>query len=93
MNPTHKSTAEAVFERVNPALESLEQNARDARRMLATSVRNAEDFVDETRLRVRRRPLTSLALAVTAGAIAGCMLGVAVGWRAGHFIAEGDSGR
>ncbi len=84
MNTTVESAREAVSERLNPARESLEQNVRDARRAIAQGRRVTEDFVDQTTLRVRRRPLTSMALAVSAGAIAGCMFGFALGWKAGH---------
>ena len=84
MNPTLESAREAISERLNPALESLEQNVRDARRGMAQGRRVAEDFVDETRLRVRRHPLSSMAVAVSASALAGCVVGFALGWKADH---------
>ena len=84
MNATLESAREAASDRLNPALESLEQNVRDARRAMAQGRRAAEDFVDETTLRVRRRPLTSMAFAVIAGALAGCLLGLVLGWSTGH---------
>jgi ElaB/YqjD/DUF883 family membrane-anchored ribosome-binding protein len=82
---TIKETAkDVVSERLNPALESLEQNLRDARRAVAHGRRAAEDFADEATLRIRRHPLSSTALAVAAGMLAGCVMGFALGWQAGH---------
>lgn len=84
MPTTIETAREAVSERLNPALESLEQNLRDARRAMAHGRRAAEDFVDEATLRIRRHPLSSTALAVTAGMLAGCIMGFALGRQAGH---------
>ena len=84
MPTTIETAKEAVSERLNPALESLEQNLRDARRAVAHGRRVAEDVVDEATLRIRRHPLSSTALAATAGMIAGCVMGFALGWQAGH---------
>lgn len=84
MPTTIETAREAVSERLNPALESLEQNLRDARRAMAHGRRLAEDAVDGATLRIRRHPLSSTALAATAGIIAGCVMGFALGWRAGH---------
>jgi ElaB/YqjD/DUF883 family membrane-anchored ribosome-binding protein len=88
MTTTIETAREAVSQRVNPALESLEQNVREARRAMAHGRRAAEDFVDGTTLRVRRHPLGSVALAVTAGALAGCVMGFALGWEAGRPPAQ-----
>jgi ElaB/YqjD/DUF883 family membrane-anchored ribosome-binding protein len=66
-----------------PILESLEQNVRDARRAVARGRRVAEDYVDEAALQVRRHPLSAVGIAVTAGILAGCVLGFALGRRAG----------
>ena len=83
--PTIKETAkEVVSERLSPTLESLEQNLRDARRAVAHGRRVAEDVVDEATLHIRRHPLSSTALAETAGMLAGCVLGFALGLQAGH---------
>jgi hypothetical protein len=84
MNTTLESAAEALTERLSPALDSLGQNVRDARRAVARGRRATEDLIDQTTLRVRRRPATSMAVAVSAGALAGCMIGFALGWQAGH---------
>jgi ElaB/YqjD/DUF883 family membrane-anchored ribosome-binding protein len=84
MTTTIETAREAVSKRVNPALEALEQHVREARRAMVHGRRAAEDFVDETTLRVRRHPLGSVALAVTAGALAGCVMGFALRWQAGR---------
>jgi ElaB/YqjD/DUF883 family membrane-anchored ribosome-binding protein len=82
MNTTVESAREAVTGRLTPALESLEENMRDARRAIARGRRRVEDFADETTVRVRQHPLTSMAAAAGAGAVAGCLLGFALGWKA-----------
>jgi ElaB/YqjD/DUF883 family membrane-anchored ribosome-binding protein len=84
MPSTIETAREAVSERLNPALESLEQNLRDARRAMAHGRRVAEDVVDEATLRIRRHPLGSTALAASVGILAGCVMGFALGWQAGH---------
>jgi ElaB/YqjD/DUF883 family membrane-anchored ribosome-binding protein len=88
MSTTIDAAREVVSERLNPALESIEQNARDARRAIAHGRRAAEDFVDDATLRVRRHPSRSVTLAVTAGATAGCMVGFGLGWLAGRRTSE-----
>lgn len=84
MPTTIETAREAVSERLNPALESLEQNLRDARRAVARGRRVAEDVVDEATVRIRRHPLSATALAATAGMLAGCVIGFVLGWQAGH---------
>jgi ElaB/YqjD/DUF883 family membrane-anchored ribosome-binding protein len=84
MTTAIETAKEAVSERVNPMVKSLEQNVREARGAMAHGRRAAGDFVDETALRVRRHPWGSVGLAVTAGALAGCVMGFALGWQAGH---------
>ena len=79
MNTTAESARDAVSERLTPALDALEQNVRSARKMVGRGRRKAEDFVDDTTLRVRKRPLTSVALAAGVGALAGCLIGFALG--------------
>jgi ElaB/YqjD/DUF883 family membrane-anchored ribosome-binding protein len=61
---------------------SLEENVRTARRAIAQSRRAAEDLVDQTTLQVRQHPLASMAVAAGAGALAGCLIGFALGWQA-----------
>lgn len=73
---------EAIKERLTPALETLEENVREARRAIAHGRHAAEDFIASTALRVKWRPLIALALAAGAGALAGCLIGLALGQRA-----------
>jgi ElaB/YqjD/DUF883 family membrane-anchored ribosome-binding protein len=84
MPVTIETAREAVSERLNPALESLEQQLHDARRAMAHGRRAAEDLVDGATLLIRRRPLSSTALAATVGMLAGCVMGFALGRQAGH---------
>jgi len=72
---------EAIRERLAPALESLEENVRDARRVIVHGRHAAEDFVAGTALRVRWRPMMALAFAAGVGALAGCLIGFALGRR------------
>ena len=82
MPRTIETARQVVSERLNPVRESLEQNVRDARRAMAHGRRVADDLVDGATLQVRRHPVSSTVLAATAGMIAGCVLGFALGWKA-----------
>jgi ElaB/YqjD/DUF883 family membrane-anchored ribosome-binding protein len=84
MPATIETAKEAVSERLNPALESLEQKLHDARRAMAHGRRAAEDVLDGATLQIRRHPLSSTALAATVGILAGCVMGFALGRQAGH---------
>jgi ElaB/YqjD/DUF883 family membrane-anchored ribosome-binding protein len=70
----------AVTGRLTPALESLDENVREARRALTHGRHAAEDLAAATVLQVRRHPLTAIALAGTVGAMAGCLMGFVFGW-------------
>jgi ElaB/YqjD/DUF883 family membrane-anchored ribosome-binding protein len=76
-----ETAREAAAARLNPALTSLEENVRQAHRAITHGRYAAEDFGAATILRVRRHPVSALALAATAGALTGCMLGFALGWQ------------
>ena len=84
MPTTIETAREAVSERLNPALESIEQNLRDARRAVAHGRRAAEDVVDGATRQIKRHPLSSTALAATAGILVGCVMGFALGRQARH---------
>ena len=73
---------EAIKECLSPALDTLEENVRDARRAIVHGRHAAEDVVAGAALQVRRRPLGALAIAVGVGALGGCMIGFALGRRA-----------
>jgi hypothetical protein len=63
--------------------ENVEERARLARRALRRGRNTAEDLVDTATLRVRRDPISSVALAFASGAIAGSMVTIVLGrlWR------------
>lgn len=79
---------EAIKERLTPALETLEENVRDARRAIVHGRHAAEDFATGAVLQVRRRPLGALAVAAGVGALGGCMMGFAFGWRTHRRLHE-----
>jgi len=72
---------EAIKECLSPALDTLEENVRDARRAIVHGRHAAEDVVAGAALEVRRHPLSALAVAAGAGALAGCLVGFALGCR------------
>lgn len=83
MTPTVVDAArDAVKERLEPALESLEDRMRTARRSVTQGRHAVEDFAMSTALHVRRRPLASIALAGAVGALAGCLVGFLMAHRA-----------
>lgn len=84
MTTNIEATKETVREHLKPALEAVEVNVRDARRAVEHGRRAAEDFIDDTTLQVRRHPFGSIALAATAGALTGCVLGFALGCQTGR---------
>ena len=63
-----------------PTPESVEATVRRARRAFTEARNTAEDFTADAAQQVRRHPLTAVGLAVTAGAVTGCLLGFAVAW-------------
>jgi hypothetical protein len=74
---------ELLQDRFGPALEALENNVREARRAITTGRHALEDVVEGTalQLQVRRHPLRALAVTAGAGALAGCLIGFAIGRR------------
>lgn len=77
---TATATREAI-EGFAPVLKGLEENMREAKRAILHGRRTAEDLVAAGALQVRRHPMRALAVAVGAGAFAGCLIGFAIGWR------------
>jgi ElaB/YqjD/DUF883 family membrane-anchored ribosome-binding protein len=75
------AATEAFREKLGPALDTVEEKARQARRAIVKGRYVAEDLAHETTLQVRRRPLMAIAIATGAGALAGCIIGFALGWR------------
>jgi ElaB/YqjD/DUF883 family membrane-anchored ribosome-binding protein len=69
-----------IKSRLNPALETLEENVRQARRGMVHGRHAAEDTVAGAARAVRRHPFGSIAAAAGTGVLAGCMMGFAFGW-------------
>lgn len=63
-----------------PAFESIEEGVRDARRAAVAARHAAEDFVDDTTLRIRQHPLRAVGVAAVAGAVVGSLVGFGFGW-------------
>jgi ElaB/YqjD/DUF883 family membrane-anchored ribosome-binding protein len=72
------TVAGAAKARVGTALERLEENARKSRRAVVRVQHAAEDRAAAVALQVRRHPLSTLAVAVAAGALVGGLIGFAV---------------
>lgn len=63
-----------------PALESVEENLRAARRVVDTARHAAEGAVNETELNIRRYPLQAVGAAVVVGVMVGGLFGFGAGW-------------
>jgi len=74
-------SVEAIKERLSPALETLDENVRQGRRLIVQGRHAAEDAVAAAALQVRRHPLNTVVIAAGAGALAGGLLGFALGWQ------------
>jgi ElaB/YqjD/DUF883 family membrane-anchored ribosome-binding protein len=81
MTPDATKTVEAIKERLAPALETLDENVRQGRKLIVRGRHAAEDAVAAAALQVRRHPLSTVVAAAGAGALAGALLGFALGWQ------------
>lgn len=72
--------AEAIKERLAPALDTLDETIRQGKRAMVRSEHAAEDAAEAATLIVRRRPLSAVMLAAGAGALAGGLIGFGLGW-------------
>jgi ElaB/YqjD/DUF883 family membrane-anchored ribosome-binding protein len=79
MTTTIEAAKDAVKGRLDPALDSLQERMRGARRAMTHGRHAAEDLAAGTALQVRRRPFTAMAIVAAGGALAGCLFGFAVG--------------
>ncbi len=59
---------------------AVKANLRQARRAFDDVRHSVEDFAADTGLRVRKHPLSAVALTAAIGATLGTMLGFAAGW-------------
>jgi ElaB/YqjD/DUF883 family membrane-anchored ribosome-binding protein len=73
------AAVDAMKERLGPVLEKFEDNVREGRRVIVKAQHAAEDGVAAAALQVRRHPVSAVAIAAGAGALAGCLLGFAIG--------------
>lgn len=80
--PEAPAAAEALKERLMPIAEKVEENMRQVRRAAVQSRYAVEDAFAAAELQVRRHPRTAMALAVGGGALAGCLIGFALGMKA-----------
>jgi ElaB/YqjD/DUF883 family membrane-anchored ribosome-binding protein len=78
---TEGATAMDTFrEQFAPALDTLAETRRQGRRALVRGRHAAEDAAAAATLVVRRRPLSAVVLAAGAGALAGALIGLGLGW-------------
>lgn len=62
-----------------PKLDSVEENLRQARRVVNDARHAAEDAIEEAALQVRRHPLPVVGAAIVVGAVAGAVVGFCAG--------------
>lgn len=74
------AAADAIRERIVPALDTLDETMRQGRRAIVRGQHAAEDAGAAAALQIRRRPLSAVIIAAGAGAFAGCLFGFASGW-------------
>jgi hypothetical protein len=75
----------AIWERLSepwawPPFESTRENLRDARRKFTAARHATEDFATDTALKIRRRPLSAVGVAMVTGAVVGSLVGPCIGW-------------
>jgi ElaB/YqjD/DUF883 family membrane-anchored ribosome-binding protein len=84
MTTASTAAVEAINERLGPALETLDENMRKARRLFVRGRHAAEDAVAAAALEVRRRPAAALVAIAGAGALVGLAVGFMIGSRCGR---------
>ncbi len=73
-------TVEAFTECVTPALEALEDNLRQARRVVAAGRHTAEEVMVKAAREVKRHPMRAVAVTAGVGAAVGCAIGFALAY-------------
>jgi ElaB/YqjD/DUF883 family membrane-anchored ribosome-binding protein len=81
MTTAMSGVSDAIKERVQPALDTLEENVRQTRRAIVKGRHAAEDLMDAAQLKVRRNPLAAVSVAAGVGLLAGCAIGIFFGRR------------
>ena len=74
-----ESAAKAARQCAEPVWAALDENIRDARRAVVAGRHAVEDCAAEATIQVRRHPVVSLGIATGVGALAGCVIGFAIG--------------
>lgn len=82
MTTSAEVARDAVNDYLDPARAAVQQRMRDARRAAVRGRHAVEDLTAETALRVRRRPLSAMALVGVAGVVSGCVVGFVLAQRA-----------
>jgi ElaB/YqjD/DUF883 family membrane-anchored ribosome-binding protein len=72
--------ADAIKERLAPALDAFDERVREGRRAVARGQHAAEDAASAATRIVRRRPLRAMMTAAGVGALAGGVIGFGLGW-------------
>ena len=79
MRTMTEAAADAMKEQLNTVVEKFEDNIRQGRRVMVKAQHAAEDGAAAAALQVRRHPVSAVAIAAGVGALAGCLLGFAIG--------------
>lgn len=74
------TAADAIKERLAPALDTLDERMREGRRAFVRGQHAAEDAAAAATRVVRRRPLRAVMIAAGVGAFAGGAIGFVFGW-------------
>ena len=74
-----ESAAKAVRDYTEPVRAAVDENMRDVRRAVVAGRHAVEDCAAEATVQVRRHPFMSLAVAVGAGTLFGCVIGFTAG--------------
>ena len=73
------NAVEAVKERLNPALDRLDETIRQGRRVMVRGQHAAEDMAAAAVLRIRRRPGSAMMIAAGVGTVVGALVGFGLG--------------
>jgi ElaB/YqjD/DUF883 family membrane-anchored ribosome-binding protein len=73
------TNVEGIKERLTPALDALDETMRQGRRVLVRGQHAVEDAATAAVVKIRRRPLRTVMIAVLAGAFVGGLTGYGLG--------------